>query len=292
MKKDLNEFPLDSVILSDTWDDFQYHICNEIKNCDYEKIGAVYSKIGFPFLRSFEIWIEKKLIKAGFKKETIRDEVEFDKLIYVLNFEQMRKNTNWNFDLNPPYGFPAGTYKVSKDSHSMWINSDIEAALLTLESIKIIRGLLVTNGVVNKKAVKVYLRTLEMTVNLTRAGNIADIAKAKYYGEEKSLKTRNIKQTVMKSIIDNIFQQKPKTPKTLGGVWNKLDQYGCIRLCENEKFYVSETGKNKNGKDVVIIKGYIEKPQKDANGKDIQRDTLKPFVYSKRSLQHFIDKLK
>jgi hypothetical protein len=286
MKKDLSEFPLDAVILSDTWDDFQYHISNEIKNCDYKKIGEVYSKEGFPFLRSFEIWIEKKLIKAGFKKETIRDEVEFDKLIYVLNFEQVRKSTNWNFDLNPPYGFPAGTYKVSKDSHSMWINSDIEAALLTLESIKIIRGLLVTNGVVNKKAVKVYLRTLEMTINLARAGNIAEFAKSKEEAESNSDKTREVKKRVMKAAIRNIFISKPEIRKTLGNVWKEFNAVN-----KDMKFYASESDIYRLGKgDYTVKKG------KDKKGHDvifIFKDK-KCFCdpYAKRSLQHFIDELK
>lgn len=196
MKSDLYDFPIDALLTSDEWDHVRYQISQEIEACDCKGIGEVYPKRGFPFLYSFEFWIEKKLIEAGFKKEFIKEEIWLKKLIHAVNIENGTPYRDYRWDLHPPFGFPAGTYKVSEDKHTIWFNPEVEAALLTLESIKTIKGLLVNNGVVNREAVKVYLRTLELTINLSRAGNISGKA---IQGEshsnaqsEKGQKPRNV----------------------------------------------------------------------------------------------------
>jgi hypothetical protein len=132
-------------------------------------------------------------------------------------------------------------------------------------------------GLVNKEAVKVYLRSLELTVNLLRAGNVAGLAISEADKREKSLSTRELKKVGMRYIIDNIFKKNPHRPKTLGEVWNKIERgYEGIRLTKTKKEYIAKTGKDAKGEKVVFIIG----------------DVPKPFKYAKRSLQHFIDELK
>lgn len=273
--KDLfDEFPIDRVITSDEWDHFRYLISGELEACEFEDHEF---PLRLPFFLYFEDTIKDKLIGVGFKKEIIEDKKDFGSLIYIINFEQGRTFKNHSWDLDTPYGFPAGTYKVSEDSHTMWINSDIDAALRVLESIRIMKELLINNGVVNKDAVKVYLRTLELTINLTRAGNIPMLAIAESDKRKKSLTTRELKKEVMRAIIDSIFKENPHRPKTLGEVWNKIDRgHGGVRNRRTKEVYIAKTGKDANGNDIVIITG----------------DVKKPMEYVKRSLQHFIDELK
>lgn len=301
MKEDIFSFydnPIDSMLMTneyDEWDHMRYHIFEELKACDV-KDGVHPDDL--PFFLWFRGKITNKLLRAGFKKEIIEDEKEFKKLIYIINFEQGRPFVNHSWDLNPPYGFPSGVYKISENKLLMWIHPDIEAALLALESLTTLKRLLVNSDivldkpVVNNEAVKVYLRALELIINLSRAGDVPKMAKAEAEKRSKSLRTRDLKKLVLQCIIDNIFKKNPHRPKTLGEVWNKIDGgHGCIRLTRNKKLYMAETGKA-DGKDVIIIKGYIEKAKKDANGKDLVNDVSEPFIYAKRSLQYFINEVK
>lgn len=294
MKDVLSGFPTDSMLTTDEWDHVRYIIFEELEACDVK--GGLDPE-HLPFMVWFKGEIKEKLLKAGFKEEIIENEKELKKLIHIINFEQGRPFKNHTWDINPPYGFPLGTYKISENKLFMWIRSDIEAAILALESLTLLKGLLVNNNiildkaVVNTKAVKVYLRTLELIINLARAGKIPGIAISEIGKRDKSLATRELKKLVMRCIIDSIFKKYPTRPKTLGEVWNKIDGgHGCIYLTKNKKVYTAETGKE-GGKDIVIIKGYIEKT-KNATGKDLVKDSSAPFIYAKRSLQIFIDELK
>lgn len=176
MKSDLDKFYFDAILTSDDWDHLRYLIKREIEDCDCEGIGEFYSRMGVPFLRNFEQWIETKLIEAGFKKELIKEEIWIKGLIYSVECKHGQPYQDYRWDLHPPFGFPAGTYKISDDKHTLWFNPEVEAAFRTLGSIRIMRKLLRTDGAVNKEAVKVYLHTLALTINLTRAGNISEKA--------------------------------------------------------------------------------------------------------------------
>lgn len=278
MKNDLYEFPLDAIITSDEWDHVRYQIGQEIEACDYEKIGDFYSKRGFPFLRSFEIWIEAKLIKAGFKKEFIKEKNRLRGLVHTVNFEQGRSYQDYRWDINPPLGFPSGTYKISEDKHTLWFNPEIEAAFRTLESINIMKELLINDGAVNKEAVKVYLRSLELIINLSRAGNISKIANAEAAKKDNSLNTRELKKIIIRRAIIYIFDKYPKSPKTAGAVWNKLNTIN-KSMTDNKtwKKYQIRTGKNKAGEDIILITG----------------DGLKKHLsYKKRTLERLVKEVR
>jgi len=166
----------DSILVTDEWDRFRYLISEELKKSDYEEAGEFYLKRGIPFLKSFKFWIEKKLIGHGFKKEYIKEDVWFKSLIHMINSEQGKPYTTYRWDLNPPFGFPPATYSLSEDKHTIWFNTDVMAALLALQSIKRIQQLSERNGKVNIEYVKVYLTSLEMTINLLRAGCVPRLA--------------------------------------------------------------------------------------------------------------------
>lgn len=291
----LERIPTDSFITSDEWDYMRGWIFDELRACEVK--GGVDPE-HLPFFALFKGTIKDKLIEAGFRKEIIEDGEELERLIYIINIEQGGTFKNHRWDLQPPYGFPSGTYRVSENGKTFWIKKDIEAALLTLDCLTTLKKLLVNNDitldkpVVNIEAVRVYLCSLEMVINLVRAGNISRLARAEAEKREKSEETRRLKKLVLRCIINNIFNKNPQRPKTLGEVWNKIDGGNeIIRLNENRKIYWPKTGKVK-GKDVVIIEGFIELREKDANGKDIIKDGREPFIYAKRSLQYHINEVK
>ena len=264
----------DSMLMTDEWDHIRYLISEYLKGCEIEN----YLESGpLPLILEFEGVMKEKLTNVGFRKEDIEDKRNFKKILEILDNQGIAYQ-GWQWDKYPPYGLPSGSFTISKDNRLMWVKMDIDAALRTLESISIIKGLLANNGKINKEAVKVYLRTLELTVNLLRAGVVPELAVSEAEKKEKSLATRELKKEVMLCIIDNIFKKNPHRPKTLGEVWNKIGTgYEGIRFIETKKEYVAKTGKDEKGKDIVII----------------PRDGIKkPFKYAKRSLQHFINKLK
>lgn len=167
--------PIDDLIVSDEWTHVRYKIREALKTCDYEEAGDFFLSRGLPFLGWYRRAIEKRLVNAGFKEEFIKEEIWFKGIIYFVNFEQGRNSSGYRWDLNPPFGFPSQTYTLSDDNYEIWIKPEIEAALLALQSIKQLQELLVKDGMVNIEAVKVYLRSFELFVNLSRAGNLPDM---------------------------------------------------------------------------------------------------------------------
>jgi len=143
-----------------------------LKNCNKE--GENYFKHyglkGIPGFSWYKRAIEQKLINAGFKEEFIKQEIWFKGLIYTINFEQGLTYSSYRWDLNPPFGFPLGTYEVSEDKHTLWINSDIEAALLTLETMKKLEELLMKDGGVNNEVLKACIHSFQLAINLVRSG--------------------------------------------------------------------------------------------------------------------------
>ena len=281
MKDDLADCPFEAILTSDKWNHFRYLIEEELKGLAINKdIKAEY----LPFIGYFECKIKEKLLNAGFKKEIIEDPEELKSLITVLN-KQGIKNSFHRYDLQPPDAFPPSAYNVSEDHHTIWINADIETALRALESAKILQGLLIKNDYINKDAVRVYLRSLEMIINLARTGNLAEFSKAKEEAESESEKTREVKMRIMRRAIGHIFDVKPEIDKTLDDVWKEFDAVNKdvkFKLRESDIYrlgkgtYTVETGKDKNGNEVIHI-------YKDD---DFFSD------YAKRSLQQLIDELK
>lgn len=275
LKDLLDEFPIDRVIAGDEWDHFHDLISGELEVCEFEDHEF---PLRLPFFRYFKDTIKDKLIEAGFKKEIIEDKKDFGSLIYILNFEQGRPFKCQSWDLDPPFGFPQGTYKVSEDKHTMWINSDIDAALRVLESIRIMKELLINNGVVNKEAVKVYLRTLELTINLTRAGNTPKLAIAENDKQKNRKKTMLLYGQILYAFLKIILEQAPSSKKwTLGYVmlkWNVLLKNVPLRDTETEAKYKTEKLKNSKGEEGVLISGL---------------NNNLTYFFKKRSLQRFID---
>ena len=275
MKKNLlYEYPLDSLLATDEWDHMRDLIGEELRCCEVK--GGLHPA-DLPFILYFEGKMKAKLIKAGFDKDALNNPEELELILLELNKQGIKyDHPKWRY--NPPYGIPTESFTLSSDDCILWVKPDIEAALRAFESITIIKGLLVNDGVPNKEAVKVYLRSLELMINLSRAGNVPELAVSEADKREKSLITRELKKEVMRCIIENIFKKKPHRPKTLGEVWNKIDRgHEGIRFIKTNKEYIAKTGKDAKGKNIVII----------------TEDGLKnSFKYSKRSLQRFINKLK
>lgn len=267
MKNDLNEFPLDSFITNDEWDFLRAKIEGEIIHCNRKGVDLR----RLPFTDWFEKETKNKLLKAGFRKEIIEDEKKLKKLIHIITWEQGE-------DVNLPYGFPSGTYKVSKDKKTVRINPDIEACLLVLESIKIMKELLITDGEVNKEAVKIYLRSLELIINLSRAGNIAALAVSEVAKKENSRDTHELKKIIIRRAIIYIFDTYPKNPKTAGGVWNKLNTIKkSMTDKKTGKKYQIKTGMNKTGEDIILITG---------------DELKKPLLYKRRTLERLVKEIR
>jgi hypothetical protein len=270
----LDEFPIDSAIAGDECDYFRYLIDGTLAEVD---VDGMLDHLALPFFAFFERTMKDKLLKAGFKKSIIENEKRLETTIKNLNKQGCGNAYLWTKDWLP-YGFPPSVVTFGKDNKKLyWIEPDIGAALLALQSIATLKDLLINNGAVNKEAIKVYLNTLQLTVNLTRASNIPMLAIAELDKRKKSLATRELKKEVMRAIIDNIFKEYPHRPKTLGEVWNKIDRgHGGVSNRKTKKVYIAKTSQDAKGNDIVIITGVLDKP----------------LEYAKRSLQHFIDELK
>jgi len=278
--------PTDRMIATDEYEEVLEWINNETHCAEQDAIIPD----DLPFLQWFECETKSRLLAAGFKKEKLDDKKELNKIIGILKFQGMISPNCGRIPLQN--SFPPGTFTISEDELTFWVDIQIEAAIQTLKSIEIIKRLLVKDDVVDKNALEVYLRTVQLMISLTRTGNVAKYARIAMEETENSRKTRELKKLIMGCIIDNIFKNNPHRPKTLGEVWNKVNKYGCIRLESNNKIYVATTREHAKGQSAVFINGYIQKPEKDPNGKDLVSDGLKPFKYAKRSLQRFIDEYK
>lgn len=273
MKSVLYEYSIDSLLTSDERDHVQYLIGESLRDCEVEK---TFDPEDLPFILYFEKTIKDKLIKAGFKKDVLENRKRFETTLKNLDRQGSGNAYFWTRD-GLPYGFPRDVVDISREDNKMyWIDSDIDAALRALQSMTALKQLLQNN-----EAVKIYLRSLEMIVNLFRSGNAPELAEAEAKKLDKSRWTRTIKKLLMRRAIKLVFDEFPKN-KTLGVLWNKFDFVNknkpftvTDKDTRRKENYIIETGKNVKGKDIVIITG------------DQGR-----FEYSKRSLQHFIDELK
>jgi hypothetical protein len=179
---------IDSLIISNEWsewDHVRYLIGEELKGLEVRKrIKPEY----LPFIAYFEGEIKGKLIKAGFEKDDIINNQErLEIILKGLDNQGTTIYGVWNY---PPfaYGYPADTVILNDNKSMYWIKPEIEAALRALESLSIIKGMLVKGGLVNKEAARVYLRSLELIINLSKAGNIPKLACAEIEKKKRALR--------------------------------------------------------------------------------------------------------
>lgn len=266
---------IDDIIISDEWDHVRYLIGEHLKGL--EVAGEVRRK-ELPFFAHFEHEIKSKLIKAGFRKEIIDNQKRFGAVLNGLNNQGKTiygaRDGEWKY---PPfaYGYPADVVILNDDKSMYWIKPDIEAALRTLESITIMKGLLL-----NKEAIKVYLRSFELTINLSRAGLILKMVKAEADKQTNRQATMALYQKIIYFAIKKVLNNAPTEKKwTLGYVMFKFNV-----LNKGKTFYDPKTTTNYSvcvdqeaGEDGIRITGL---------------DNDKSTFYKKRSLQKFIDEYK
>lgn len=262
---------IDDIIVSDDeWDHVRYLIGEELKVLE---VVDKPRQEDLPFFAHFEYKIKRKLIKAGFKKDIIDNQKRFGKVLNGLNNQGKTiygaRGDVWKY---PPwaYGYPMDVVILNDDKSMYWIKPDIEAALRTLESITIMKGLLLNN-----EAVKVYLRSFELTINLSRAGLIPKMVKAEADKQINRKRKMETLDAIIYLAIKNVLEKAP-TPKkwTLGYVMLKFDVvnkgkilYDCVTVHVGEK----------DGKNGVYISGLDKKEKKH---------------FKERSLQKFIDEYK
>jgi hypothetical protein len=216
-------FP-DSLITTDEFEILRGRIVDEIRYLDYEEVEKYYLSRGLPFLGTFEYYLEEKLVKSGLKREWLNNEI-------WLKCEAYSRRADYD-------------------------NPDIAAGLAGLVSIRKLKDILTTDSKIDKKAIRVFLYSLETIINLFRAGAVPKLARAEVSKTENSLKTRELKKYLMKEAISNIFKLKPETKKTLGGVWKEFDTVN-----KDMTFYTSKSDIHRLGKG-----GYTVKKGKDKKG--------------------------
>lgn len=175
------EFPLDAELTTDSWDRMRELINGELRCCEVK--GGVNPK-DLPFFPYFEVKMKEKLLKAGFKKSIIENKKRLEVIIKNLDMQGMGNAFIWTRN-GLPYGFPSKVVTFDeKDKKLYWIEADIEAALRALKSLTMMKELFVQDGIVDSDAVKIYLHSLEMIINLLRAGNVP---KKAIQGERQSI---------------------------------------------------------------------------------------------------------
>ncbi len=126
------------------------------------------------FLPWFEFVAVQRLVSAGFKRKILEDKRDLDKIINVLSYQGMISPNCERIPLQNH--FPRGTFTTSEDNLIFRVDIQIEAALRTLKSIQALKQLLVNDAVVSKEAMKVYLLSLDLMINQTRAGHLGGLA--------------------------------------------------------------------------------------------------------------------
>jgi hypothetical protein len=153
--------PLDDILIINEWDGWG-HVSDLIraylKDCEVE---AAYDPNDLPFIVHFESRIREKLIKAGFAIDTLMDKDKMQAIYDVLAEDGLERYEVY------PGPLPKGTYTISEDKRVFWVNPDTSAALQAWQAINILKQLLINND-----AVKIFLRTFELIISLSRAGEI------------------------------------------------------------------------------------------------------------------------
>lgn len=170
MKKLRDDVAIDSILTTDEWNDRRLMVGEELKCCDVE--GGL-NPAELPLIVYFEAQIKSKLMDDGFKIETLSNPKKLELILKDLDKQGIEyANPAWQ----PPV-FPERSVTRSDDNRIFWVKPDIDSALRTLESLEIIKRLLMgSDGLVNKQAVKIFLRSFELTINLARAGFVPEKA--------------------------------------------------------------------------------------------------------------------
>ncbi len=192
----------DSLLTTDEWDILRNRIADELRYIDYEEVDQYYLSRGLPFLRSFELSLEDKLIEVGYKKEFIRDEIWLKGAAYT---------------------------RQADYSHQ-----DIAAALAGLLSIRKLKDILSSNGKADKNAIRIFLYSLETIINLFRAGAAPKFARQGVkHGKIQAVKRKNritwkgLNPTERSERNKNIITAWKKTKLTLNSFAKKQsEKYG------------------------------------------------------------------
>jgi hypothetical protein len=238
--------------LDDEWGSHVRHVIkNTLRTCDYEEAGDFFLSHGLPFLGWYKRSLEDRLISAKFKKEHIKEEFWFKDLIRTIDFAQ-GKMYEGRWDLNPPFGFPPETYTLSDDKHQMWVKPKIEAALLALQSIKKLKELIIKDDKVNMQAIKVYLRTFELAINILRSGKLpkylSDGEKQKFGGKTGGGISAKIRQEKSEAMQKQWQAEANRILKKRPG-WSK--QRVAVEIVKRKK---------NNGRTADYIRKKIKKP--------------------------------
>jgi len=222
----LYDYLPDSLLTTDEFEILQGRIADELRYLDYEDVEEYYLSRGLPFLRSFEISLERKLTGAGFKEEQI------------MNNEWLKSEA------------------VSRQGD--YDNPDTAAAIAALVAIKKLKDLLLSDGKFDKFGIKIFLISLDAIINLFRAGSASELARTEVLKIANSVKTRGLKKHLIMTAIAQIFQEYPNMKKTLGNVWNKIDSLNekipVINPKTGEKVSI-RTFKNEQGEEFVSTTG-------------------------------------
>lgn len=104
------------------------------------------------------------------------DDAEYSRILWLISrsIENLEDKTISNDELKQLYILPE-TFKFFTASkikrHGVDQNNlETESAAAVLQSISYLKELLMENGIMNRKSVKVYFRTLELAINLFRSG--------------------------------------------------------------------------------------------------------------------------
>lgn len=242
--KEPYEFPIDFMLAIDEWDEWdhvRYKIEEYLRSLDIlEKEEMLTERFSLPFIAYFEREIKRKLIKAGFKDNIFEDQTDFQITLQILDKQRKGVYGTWDHILS---GYPANVVTFSEDRTIFWIKPDVEAALRALESITIIKRLLVNEKSVNFEAHRVYLRSLELVINLARMGTIPQMAKAEVAKQKNRKRTREMWSAIIYLAVKNVLETIPKPQNwTLGHVMLKFDKvnkgkilYGCATVSIGEK---------------------------------------------------------
>lgn len=187
----LYAFYPDSIIATDEFDLVTSKIKAELQYIDDESVELYYGSRGLPFLRTFEICLEKLLTGAGYTKKQLREAA----------FVQKEANLRQN-DYDQP---------------------EISAAFNGLMLLGDLKSLMSEGSSFDKKSIKIFLITLVATISIIRAGAVSGLARSQVRTIENSRATRQKKQDIIIEILKHIFNKYPKTPRTLGAVWLKLE---------------------------------------------------------------------
>lgn len=189
----LYDFMPDSLLATDEWDILRYKIEREMLLLKDDTIKEYYMQQGIPFLYNFRFFLEKKLVENGYKQEHLR-------------------NMSW---------LKTEAYSRRKD----YDNPELEAAMAALVCIDKMKDLFIIDGKLDRNAINIFLHSLEMIINVFRAGALPELARTEVktiLGGEKggmqSGKTRKAgakeKHALWQKEAEKIWKRRPTLNNT------------------------------------------------------------------------------